>query len=161
VIHKIRGCMEQGPSLSGPCHQSLSMGISGTPYASISTWHEMQISATFADPSRTKDVDEHRDYLINQCGSVSSPERSQAGPFAEGGAPPSWSVVQTGAFAACAKRSSSRSASGQFALITEPVVESVGLACSVRSTPVELGGVMIGGLELSFILWCLCCPVHG
>src|SRR3546814_6635431 len=47
---------------------SRELGISRNTVRKYLHLDEMQISATIADPSRTKVLDEHRDYLINQLG---------------------------------------------------------------------------------------------
>src|SRR3546814_4660064 len=67
VIHKIKGLYDQGRGLSVRAI-SRELGISRNTVRKYLHLDEMQISATIADPSRTKVLDEHRDYLINQLG---------------------------------------------------------------------------------------------
>lgn len=65
MIHKIKGLYDQGRGLSVRAI-SRELGISRNTVRKYLHLDETQISVAIADPSRTKLLDGHRDYLINQ-----------------------------------------------------------------------------------------------
>ena len=67
MIHKIKGLYDQGRGLSVRAI-SRELGISRNTVRKYLHLDEVQISAAIADPSRTKVLDQHRDYLIHQLG---------------------------------------------------------------------------------------------
>lgn len=67
MIHKIKGLYDQSRGLSVRAI-SRELGISRNTVRKYLQLDEVQISAAIADPSRTKLLDQHRDYLIHQLG---------------------------------------------------------------------------------------------
>ena len=154
MIHKIKGLYDQGRGLSMRAI-SRELGVSRNTVRKYLQLDEMQISAAIADPSRTKRLDEYRDYLINQLKAFPALSavklarrlRERAGDLA----------VSDRSIRRYVQGLKQQVASGQFRYY-EPVTESVpGVQCQVD--PGELRGVMIDGLErtVHFVVFVLSC----
>ena len=154
MIHKIKGLYDQGRGMSIRAI-SRELGVSRNTVRKYLQLGEPQISAAIADPSRTKLLDKHRDYLIKQLQvfpalsavKLARRLRERAGELA----------VSDRSIRRYVQALKQRVASGQFRYY-EPVTESVpGVQCQVD--PGELRGVMIGGLEcvVPFVVFVLSC----
>jgi len=154
VIHKIKGLYDRGCGLSVRAI-SRELGISRNTVRKYLHLDETQISAAIADPSRTKRLDEHRDYLIGQLKAfpglsavkLARRLRERAGDL----------PVSDRSIRRYVQELKEQVASGQWRYY-EPVTESLpGVQCQVD--PGELRGVMIGGLEriLHFVVFVLSC----
>ena len=154
MIHKIKGLYDQGRGLSVRAI-SRELGISRNTVRKYLHLDETQISVAIADPSRTKLLDEHRDYLINQL--IQFPALSAvklARRLRERSVDLAVSDRSIRRYVQTLKQ---QVACGQFRYY-EPVVESVpGVQCQVD--PGELRGVMIGGVErvVHFVVFVLSC----
>lgn len=154
MIHKIKGLYDQGRGLSVRAI-SRELGISRNTVRKYLHLDETQISVAIADPSRTKLLDGHRDYLINQL--IQFPALSAvklARRLRERSVDLAVSDRSIRRYVQTLKQ---QVACGQFRYY-EPVVESVpGVQCQVD--PGELRGVMIGGVEraVHFVVFVLSC----
>lgn len=154
MIHKIKGLYDQGRGLSVRAI-SRELGISRNTVRKYLHLDEVQISAAIADPSRTKVLDEHRDYLINQLGQF--PALSAVKLARRLRERTTDLAVSDRSIRRYVQALKQQVASGQLRYY-EPVVESVpGVQCQVD--PGELRGVMIGGLErvIHFVVFVLSC----
>lgn len=154
MIHKIKALHDQGRGLSVRAI-SRELGISRNTVRKYLQLDETEICEVLADPSRTKRLDEYRDYLINQLKAFPALSavklarrlRERAGELA----------VSDRSIRRYVQALKQKVASGQLRYY-EPVTESVpGVQCQVD--PGELRGVMIGGLErvLYFVVFVLSC----
>jgi len=154
VIHKIKGLYDQSRGLSVRAI-SRELGISRNTVRKYLQLDEVQISAAIADPSRTKLLDQHRDYLINQLGQF--PALSAVKLARRLRERTTDLAVSDRSIRRYVQALKQQVASGQLRYY-EPVVESVpGVQCQVD--PGELRGVMIGGLErvVHFVVFVLSC----
>lgn len=154
MIHKIKGLHDngQGQSVRAISRQ---LGISRNTVRKYLKMDESAISAAKADPSRTKRLDEHRDYLIHQLKTfpqlsavkLARRLRNKVGPI----------PVSDRSIRRYVQALKQQVAAGQWRYY-EPVMELVpGVQCQVD--PGELRGVMVAGLErvLHFVVFVLSC----
>ena len=154
MIHKIKGLYDEGRGLSIRAI-SRELGVSRNTVRKYLALEEVAISAARDDPSRTKRLDGHRDYLINQLKAypqLSAVKLARRLQEKVGELPVSGRSLRR--YVRALKQAV---ASGQWRYY-EPVLDMVpGIQCQVD--PGELRGVWIGDQErtLYFVVFVLSC----
>jgi transposase len=154
VIHKIKALHDQGRGLSVRAI-SRELGIARNTVRKYLKMDEVSISEAREDPSRTKRLDEHRDFLIHQLKAypqLSAVKLARRLRERVGELPTSERSLRR-----YVRALKEQVASGQCRYY-EPVVDAVpGVQCQVD--PGELRGVMIGGVErvVYFVVFVLAC----
>jgi transposase len=154
VIHKIKGLYDNGQGLSIRAI-ARELGISRNTVRKYLAMEEAAIDAAQNDPSRTKRLDEHRDYLIHQLKAyprLSAVKLARRLRNRVGELPASERSIRR--YVQALKQ---EVAVGQWRYY-EPVLDAVpGVQCQVD--PGELRGVWVGGQErtLHFVVFVLSC----